>query len=593
MVTIIPDLPVEGQDPWYDDRNEFDQAVRTRLNEEMPNLVSPASYGATGDGVANDTAALQLAINAGATFGFAVDLRGLTYRTLDELTLPAETVLVNGTIHCTAATKRILRPTGDNVRISNVKIKGRHAVATASVNEFAVAAEGASAAAPIRNLTLDNVDISHVGMYGAYLKHVDGFSISGGTMTDLGYAAVAGLSALNGEITENVIDNVLAGFSGNGYGITLSREETDSLVTQPRSANILIAQNRVSRVPWEGIDTHGGENLLIVGNEILQCEVAIAMVGSDDSLNDTKWAPRNVNIVGNIIDAVVTDGSLGNGISIAGAPGADTTSSLEAATGQIVGNVIRGMGDQSATGSGAIRLRDTVGFIVTDNLIIEPSPNGIVLQNTNFGVVVLGNTIIDNWSDVQSAAAAIHLPGGYNTGNISNNMHLDNGGHAGATYRNARGYNCPSTLGVEVQANGNVFKGSVLPINGTTATKNKPEFQTLFGGNAAAPGLAFGSDTASGWYPVAASDLALSIAGARKLRFQAATMFFEDGYNIAFGTGSGTRIGTVSTTHKLAFWGATPIVRPTGTPAAATDAATTQALVNDIRTKLIALGLIS
>lgn len=55
---------------------------------------------------------------------------------------------------------------------------------------------------------------------------------------------------------------------------------------------------------------------------------------------------------------------------------------------------------------------------------------------------------------------------------------------------------------------------------------------------------------------------------------------------------SGTRLAT-SSGQKLAFYGATPIVRPSATPANATDLATALTLINDLKTKLIALGLIS
>jgi hypothetical protein len=65
-----------------------------------------------------------------------------------------------------------------------------------------------------------------------------------------------------------------------------------------------------------------------------------------------------------------------------------------------------------------------------------------------------------------------------------------------------------------------------------------------------------------------------------------------DGKAIIAGTSSGMRVGTAST-QKLGFFGAPAIVRPTGTAAAATDAATTQTLVNDLRAKQVALGLIS
>lgn len=69
---------------------------------------------------------------------------------------------------------------------------------------------------------------------------------------------------------------------------------------------------------------------------------------------------------------------------------------------------------------------------------------------------------------------------------------------------------------------------------------------------------------------------------------------FLDGVGIYMGNGGaggGVRLGTAST-QKMAFWGATPIVRPTMTNAAATDLATTMALVNELRSKLISLGLV-
>ena len=64
-----------------------------------------------------------------------------------------------------------------------------------------------------------------------------------------------------------------------------------------------------------------------------------------------------------------------------------------------------------------------------------------------------------------------------------------------------------------------------------------------------------------------------------------------EGMNFASGTVTGTKIGT-SNTQKLAFFGQAPIVQPTGTPVASTDLASAIALVNSLRTSLIALGLV-
>lgn len=62
--------------------------------------------------------------------------------------------------------------------------------------------------------------------------------------------------------------------------------------------------------------------------------------------------------------------------------------------------------------------------------------------------------------------------------------------------------------------------------------------------------------------------------------------------NIRTGTTTGSKIGT-ATNQKLAFYNATPIVQPSATPANATDLATAITLVNDLKAKLVSLGLIA
>lgn len=66
------------------------------------------------------------------------------------------------------------------------------------------------------------------------------------------------------------------------------------------------------------------------------------------------------------------------------------------------------------------------------------------------------------------------------------------------------------------------------------------------------------------------------------------------GEGIAFvlGTTTGSKIGSAAN-QKIGFYGATAIVQPASTSAAATDLATVITLANDLRTKLLALGLIA
>jgi hypothetical protein len=88
------------------------------------------------------------------------------------------------------------------------------------------------------------------------------------------------------------------------------------------------------------------------------------------------------------------------------------------------------------------------------------------------------------------------------------------------------------------------------------------------------------------------SQVITAINGVNQVQVFDGMMRFRDNFILDAGTTTGLRIGNTAT-QKLGFYGATPVVRPTGTPAAATDPATTMALVNSLRASLIALGLIS
>ena len=64
-----------------------------------------------------------------------------------------------------------------------------------------------------------------------------------------------------------------------------------------------------------------------------------------------------------------------------------------------------------------------------------------------------------------------------------------------------------------------------------------------------------------------------------------------DGVNLVLGTTTGTKLGT-GVTQKLGFWNATPVVQPAAV-ADATDAASTEARLNDLLGHLRTLGIIA
>ena len=61
--------------------------------------------------------------------------------------------------------------------------------------------------------------------------------------------------------------------------------------------NVEIGSNRI----WEGLDTHGGQNIKFINNIIKDVKVPIAAVPSEVNGEDT-YAPQDILIQGNLIE---------------------------------------------------------------------------------------------------------------------------------------------------------------------------------------------------------------------------------------------------------------------------------------------------
>lgn len=83
----------------------------------------------------------------------------------------------------------------------------------------------------------------------------------------------------------------------------------------------------------------------------------------------------------------------------------------------------------------------------------------------------------------------------------------------------------------------------------------------------------------------------LFVNAANRIEFNTSLMTFNDAYDIAVGTTTGTKIGT-STSQKLGFFNKTPVVQPTAV-ADATDAASVITQLNALLSRMRDLGLIA
>lgn len=108
----LPDLPAENENPWYDKRNAFDQAVKAALEGPLSEAslgyafvaphaktapgpaapltyVNAADFGAVGDGTGDQTAALNAALAEAGTGGEVRVPNKAVYRTSGTLNVPA------------------------------------------------------------------------------------------------------------------------------------------------------------------------------------------------------------------------------------------------------------------------------------------------------------------------------------------------------------------------------------------------------------------------------------------------------------------------------------------------------------------------
>lgn len=409
----------------YDDLND---AITSSTGHNV------MDYGAVGDDTTDDTAAIQAAIDAAIAAGEPVIIPAATFKITDDLTVTgAVTITGRGTLRQVTTSKNALTITGSDVTVEGITLQGRHSTATYAANEAAIDATGTSAASPLRRLTVRNVTITKWGIYGVYLKYVTTFAVTGCDLTVLGHCGVLTLSCIDGLVADNRIDDVTTDPGGGGYGIALTRDETDNLVNQPHSADIVVRGNRISGIPdWEGIDTHAGQRIVIADNIVTGCLIGISINPGDNASNDNEWAPKDITVTGNVIDSQVTDGSAQAGIVFAGAY--DTGATVDYATGAIVGNVIKRHGTESNSIGGAMYLRDTRGLVVSGNTFEEPGPFGINLYHDNLGFAVTGNTCIDAWSDSVTVPSAVATRGDNNEGLVVGNTMR--AGTKSATYVN-------------------------------------------------------------------------------------------------------------------------------------------------------------
>jgi polygalacturonase len=415
------------------------------------------AFGAVGDGVTDDTAAIQRAVTASAN-GSLLFPSGYTFAITDDIEV-ASPITITGygaTVLQTVTNRAAFTINASDVAFFGLRVRGPQ-YASLVTSQFGLRFEASSWAARISRITIRDCRIDRWGYEGIRLKWVTDFEVTNCTIEQINYAGIMMLSAADGRITGNHIEDLPG--DPNAYGLTMTRIDNDSLVTDPRTERVVVSGNTIRNVPvWNGIDTHGGADITITNNVLEDCDGPIWCVDARNAASVATWAPQRVVIANNTIRSASDTGTADVGIVITGA-GTGTGAVTEYADGIVIsGNVVYQHGVQSSSQSCGIQLRYTRNATVNGNVLIEPSSMGIVLVSDCLNASVVGNLIVDCWSTAQ-VARAIRIVDDNCTAYISGNAMRR--GTKTATSVNAQGIFVSSgATGCAIQLGENDWSGS-------------------------------------------------------------------------------------------------------------------------------------
>jgi len=373
-------------------------AATTDVQTKLRELVSVKDFGATGDGVTDDTAAINLALAVGGKIYFPSG----TY-------LCSTITLVSSDTHIFGDKKSVIKLKNsvdvdlldlsnfDNITISDLTFDGNKANQTVDVNSVCVRGDGCS------NVILQNCTIKNSALSGINIRNSDGVKVVNNIFTDCG--------------TKNSVnsgDAMYLAFNTNDYvsGNTVTNPARIGIIIKgsagPTATNSTVIGNYVINSGENGIGTEDGNARILIANNVV-------VDAGDNVFASTKAGivvgetGEKITVSGNIIH---NPGSYG----IEVVHGADETI--------VSGNSITSSGSTgifatAVDGSGGLDnlliTGNNITTTVLDGIYISAAAtNPLVAANLNTNISILSNVIRSAARDCIVCSAMLDF-------NISNN----------------------------------------------------------------------------------------------------------------------------------------------------------------------------
>lgn len=557
-----------GVDPWsvlpyfHDERSFEGSPASPSLSGTFIDIRDPA-YGARGDGTTDDTLAIAKAIRAATTQNAQVLVPPGTYLVSQQSSSPTDVTMqrvfvLDAHVEIVGAGPGSVIKVEDETSTTLFWIEG----ATAGGRISGLSMMGSGIASPHRSSAIRLVasrdwEIDHnvIERWGSHNVLVRDGSERNRVHHNLIRDSVMwnGVEIINcarNEVSHNTILN------SNDQGIEV-RASTDNLIAY----NVIVDSGLGAPAgPNSGIGLeHGAHRNLVTGNRIYRSQQSAIQVIGDcaDNLISDNTCEGTVEAT-DLISVLLMQGI--------------TLEVTQPRRNQIIGNVLTG-----AKRDG-IQVRGAPDTILADNKIGDCARRGITVES--FQLPVLGSLTRFSATDCILRGNEVHSCGATGidvsygdsviiAGNKVSAPASDDPVAAGVD--GIRVINTSNLLLMGNRVSGHRYGVRAAALNGGRFVGNETA------GNLRGPALV---DTSTGLSAFESGSATLD--GALRL---------GDGSDIVLGAGRGSKIGT-ATTQKIGFFNAAPVARPEATPPEATDLATALTLVNDLRAKLLRLGLI-
>ena len=328
---LLKNLPIHSKSPWATmSRGEVAQVLANLLVENVKD------FGAVGDGHADDTAAIQKAIDkAGASGGGIVFLPAGTYATTEVLRVASNRMVVTGegegsilSGSSPARPEVILLIQGastlDDVEVRDLGIVGNYAkwaqigidiewLRNGRFENLSISDVGFCGiyAFPALDVTVNNISITHCGDFGVQFKEGSkDVTVSNSRLTQFQSRQYPGHGIYFEGVTNamalgNHVTNLPSGYGNDISGIKYSGasghcfnnviEDAFGGISTPGAHDVLIEGNTIRRTIERGIYILAGANNITIKNNTLE-DTARGI-----QFNAYETWPTNVRLVGNTV----------------------------------------------------------------------------------------------------------------------------------------------------------------------------------------------------------------------------------------------------------------------------------------------------